>query len=148
MNNANREPLSSSPRENRPDQNWNLVESNGKLGLVDPAHPEQSAITIEFPAYLASARGRSELASLPLIRAMHVANKNHAEIIRQAIENGGRDNIQGVMKAIESTDAIEYTAHKAREEADLALNALQNIAESEYKEALVNLAEFSVNRSY
>ena len=70
MNNANRDPLSSSSRENRPGQNWNLVESNGKLGLVDPAHPEQSAITIEFPAYLASARGRSELASLPLIRAM------------------------------------------------------------------------------
>jgi len=46
------------------------VETNGKLGLVDPDHPERSAVTIEFPVYLASARGRSELASLPLVRAM------------------------------------------------------------------------------
>jgi len=86
--------------------------------------------------------------TLPLIRAMSVADTPHAEIIRQAIVNGGRDNIQEVMKAIESTDAIEYTARKAREEADLALGALQNIPKSEYKEALINLAEFSVNRSY
>ena len=86
--------------------------------------------------------------TLPLIRAMSVGDEAQQQIIRQAILEGGRDNIHEVMKAIESTDAIEYTAHKAREEADLALNALQNIAESEYKEALVNLAEFSVNRSY
>ena len=86
--------------------------------------------------------------TLPLIRAMGVAHKSQAEIIRQAILNGGRDNIQEVMKAIESTDAIEYTARKAREEADLALKMLQNIPDSDYKEALTNLAEFSVNRSY
>jgi octaprenyl-diphosphate synthase len=77
-----------------------------------------------------------------------MGDKAHAETIREAILNGGRDNIQEVMKAIESTDAIEYTAHRARQEADLALSMLQNIPESEYKDALVNLAEFSVNRAF
>ena len=67
MINANRDPLTNNSRDNRPDQNWNLVETNGKLGLVDPDHPERP---IEFPVYLASARGRSELPSLPLVRAM------------------------------------------------------------------------------
>jgi octaprenyl-diphosphate synthase len=86
--------------------------------------------------------------TLPLIRAMSVGDTAHATTIRDAIVNGGRDNIQDVMKAIESTDAIAYTAHRARQEADLALNMLQNIPESEYKDALVNLAEFSVNRTY
>jgi octaprenyl-diphosphate synthase len=86
--------------------------------------------------------------TLPLIRAMSMGDKAHAETIREAILNGGRDNIQEVMKAIESTDAIEYTAHRARQEADLALSMLQNIPESEYKDALVNLAEFSVNRAF
>lgn len=49
---------------------WELVEAGGKLGLVDHTHPELAAVTIEFPAFLASARGRSELASQPLIRAI------------------------------------------------------------------------------
>jgi octaprenyl-diphosphate synthase len=86
--------------------------------------------------------------TLPLIRAMSVGDTAHADTIRGAIVNGGRDNIQDVMKAIESTDALAYTAHRARQEADLALSMLQNIPESEYKDALANLAEFSVNRTY
>jgi octaprenyl-diphosphate synthase len=86
--------------------------------------------------------------TLPLIRAMSVGDKVDADTIRDAIVNGGRDNIQDVMKAIESTDAIAYTAHRARQEADIALSMLQNIPESEYKDALVNLAEFSVNRTF
>jgi octaprenyl-diphosphate synthase len=86
--------------------------------------------------------------TLPLIRAMSVAEQAQGEIIRQAIIKGGRDTIEEVMKVIESTDAIEYTARKAREEADLALGALQSAPDSEYKEALIHLAEFSVNRSY
>jgi len=51
-------------------ENWCLIESNGRLGLVDRARPEQSAVTVDFPVHLKSARGRSELAALPLIRAM------------------------------------------------------------------------------
>jgi len=86
--------------------------------------------------------------TLPLIRAMSVGDKAQSDTIREAILNGGRDSIAEVMKAIESTDAIAYTAHKARQEADLALSMLQNIPESEYKDALVNLAEFSVNRTF
>lgn len=86
--------------------------------------------------------------TLPLIRAMIVGDKAQSQIIREAIVNGGRDSIHHVMKAIESTDAIAYTAHRARREAELALSMLRNIPESEYKDALANLAEFSVNRTY
>ena len=86
--------------------------------------------------------------TLPLIRAMSVGESQNTETIRQAILNGGRDNITQVMKAIESTDAIAYTAQKARQEADLALKMLENIPNSKYKDALINLAEFSVNRAY
>lgn len=86
--------------------------------------------------------------TLPLIRAMSVGGPQHADVIRDAILNGGLENISQVMKAIESTDAIEYTAHKARQEADTALQMLEKIPASEYKDALINLAEFSVNRTY
>jgi len=86
--------------------------------------------------------------TLPLIRAMRQGTKAQSALIRKAIETGGRDNITEVMAAIESTDAIEYTAHKAREEADLAIAQLQNIPASNYTDALKTLADFSVSRTY
>ncbi len=86
--------------------------------------------------------------TLPLIRAMRQGTKAQSTLIRTAIKTGGRDNITEVMAAIESTDAIAYTARKAREEADLAIAQLQNIPASNYTAALKTLADFSVSRTY
>ncbi len=86
--------------------------------------------------------------TLPLIRAMRQGTKAQSALIRKAIETGGLDNISEVMTAIESTDAIAYTARKAREEADLAIAQLQNIPASNYTDALKTLADFSVSRTY
>lgn len=86
--------------------------------------------------------------TLPLIRAMTVGVKQQADIIYNAIRNNGHDNIEAVINAIESTDAIAYTANKAREEADKAITMLQNVPESPYRDALYALAEFSINRTY
>jgi 16S rRNA (guanine1516-N2)-methyltransferase len=75
MINANPEPLINNPSKNSHSREpssdtWSLTESGGRLGLIDQSHPGMPPVTIEFPAYLTSARGRSELASLPLIRAI------------------------------------------------------------------------------
>jgi len=86
--------------------------------------------------------------TLPLIRAMRQGSAEQANIIRQAIEQGGREHIDQVMAAIESTDAIAYTARKAREEADLAIQCLQSIPSSTYADALKTLADFSVSRTF
>jgi len=86
--------------------------------------------------------------TLPLIRAMRQGTKEQSTLIRKAIETGGRNNIAEVMAAIESTDAIAYTARKAREEANLAIAQLQNIPASNYTDALKVLADFSVSRTY
>lgn len=86
--------------------------------------------------------------TLPLIRAMRQGTAEQTALIRNAIESGGRDHISEVMSAIESTDAIAYTARKAREEADLAIQQLQHIPASEYADALKTLADFSVSRTY
>lgn len=86
--------------------------------------------------------------TLPLIRAMHQGTGEQAEIIRHAIESGGRSNINAVTHVIESTDAIAYTARKAREEADLAIQCLQDIPPSIYTDALKTLADFSANRTF
>ena len=86
--------------------------------------------------------------TLPLIRAITQGTEEQADIIRQAIETGGRNNIQAVMRVIESTDAIAYTAKKAREEADLAIQYLNVIPSSVYRDALKTLADFSVSRTF
>lgn len=86
--------------------------------------------------------------TLPLIRAMTVGVKQQTDIIRNAIRNSGHDNIEAVINAIESTDAIAYTANKAKEEADKAIAMLQNIPASPYRDALYALTEFSISRTY
>lgn len=86
--------------------------------------------------------------TLPLIHAMKHGTPEQSRAIRQAIENGGLEHIDTVMDAIESTQAIAYTAQSAQQEADLAIEALAEIPDSPYKDALYGLAEFSVNRSY
>jgi len=86
--------------------------------------------------------------TLPLIHAIKTGSDGQAKLVRNAIENGGREYIDGVRQAIESTNAIEYTAQLARREADAAIRALAPVPETRYKEALYSLAEFSVRRNY
>jgi len=53
-----------------------------------------------------------------------------------------------VIAAIESTDAIAYTARLAEQEATRAKTALSALPESGYRDALAALADFSVDRSF
>lgn len=85
--------------------------------------------------------------TLPILRAMEVGTKEQREALRTIIENGGREHIDTVMAAIESTDAIEYTSRLAKEEAEKAKQALAALPETPFREALTALADFSVRRS-
>jgi octaprenyl-diphosphate synthase len=84
--------------------------------------------------------------TLPLIRAMQVGTPEVSALIREVIEKGGVDRVDEVIKAIQSTDAIEYTANLAREEARLAKEALEALPVSAYRDALAAVADFSVDR--
>lgn len=86
--------------------------------------------------------------TLPLIYAMRTGTKEQEQVIRHAIEHGGKDNIEQVTDAIDATGAISYTNLIAREEARLAMDALTILPDSPYKQAMHDLANFSVTRSY
>ncbi|MBT8420484.1 MAG: polyprenyl synthetase family protein [Gammaproteobacteria bacterium] len=86
--------------------------------------------------------------TLPLIYAMRVGTESQVAIIREAIREGQGDKIQRIIETVESTGAIAYTAAAARAEADLALQALNVVPPSSYRDALAGLATFSVNRTY
>ena len=86
--------------------------------------------------------------TLPLIQAMAVGNSQQRAVIRKAIEEGGRDQIGSVLHAIESTDAIAYTAALAQTQVQLAKDALDTLPASPYTEALRELADYAVSRTY
>ncbi len=86
--------------------------------------------------------------TLPLIHAMRSGNSKQVKIVREAIEQGGRENIAEVIEAVVQTGAIDYTAAAAEKEAEKAISFLELVPDSKYKQALITLAEFSVNRNH
>ncbi|MBI1196014.1 MAG: octaprenyl diphosphate synthase [Gammaproteobacteria bacterium] len=86
--------------------------------------------------------------TLPLIHAMRTGTEEQAAVIRNAIESGGLETINEVMAAIESTGALAYTARSAMDESQRAIEALKEIPDSPYKEAMIALAEFAAKRTY
>lgn len=86
--------------------------------------------------------------TLPLIHALNQGDAARRRLLRNAIERGGLEQIDAVIGAIESTGSIAYTARKAEVEANLARRALAAIPGSPFKQALLDLAYFSVHRDY
>jgi octaprenyl-diphosphate synthase len=84
--------------------------------------------------------------TLPLIHALGKATPSSARLIREAIRNGGREHLEEVLCAIESTGGLEYTTALAHTEAEQALAALDNLPATPYREALAALAHFTVCR--
>ncbi|MGB5163904.1 MAG: octaprenyl diphosphate synthase [Woeseiaceae bacterium] len=85
-------------------------------------------------------------ATLPLIHAMQQGSANDVAIIRAAIREGGLDQLDKITSIIESTGALQYTSARAQEAAADAIAALSDVPDSDYKQALIVLAEFSVSR--
>ncbi len=86
--------------------------------------------------------------TLPLIYTIQNGTKEQADIVCKAIEENGLDYIDAVTEAIQATGAIDYTADCAEKESQLAIAALENVTDSEYKTALIDLAEFAVHRTF
>jgi octaprenyl-diphosphate synthase len=85
-------------------------------------------------------------ATLPLIYAMQHGDSAQRELIRNAVLEGGLDDLETIRSIIESTGALQYTAARAQEAAAVAIDALSEIPDSDYKQALIAIAEFSVRR--
>ena len=86
--------------------------------------------------------------TLPLIYAMKHGTEQQAQVIRTAIEQGQRDKIEDIISIIHQTGAIDYTSRAAKQEVETAKAALAIIDDSSYKDALLALADFSIERTY
>lgn len=84
--------------------------------------------------------------TLPLIYAMENGSDSERKMIRAAIESDGLPRLGDIQSIIESTGALRYTTARAQEAADIAIDSLTAIPESDYKQAMIAIAEFAVKR--
>jgi octaprenyl-diphosphate synthase len=86
--------------------------------------------------------------TLPLILARERCNEKERDLLDEAILNGGLDDLSPVLAIIEKTDSLNSTMTVARNMADEARQAIQDLPASPWREALEQLADYSVNRNH
>ncbi|TAL87460.1 MAG: octaprenyl-diphosphate synthase [Rhodanobacter sp.] len=90
--------------------------------------------------------------TLPLIYALEHANSDpgraaQAQSLRHAIEHGGLDSLDRIIASIRDSGALERTHARAVAHAGAARQALDALPASLYRDALADLADYSVQRS-
>ena len=86
--------------------------------------------------------------TLPLLYAMRKGNETQRTLIRKTIEQGGLEDFSAIIQAVKDTGALDYVRDVAKNEAQLACQAIAHLPSNQYREAMVALAEFSVSRSF
>ena len=87
--------------------------------------------------------------TLPLLHAMRHAKPAQAAMIRKAIEDGnGRHLLEPVLETMRECGSLDWTRQAAEREADKAINALQILPDSPWRQALEALAHMSVQRAF
>ncbi len=84
--------------------------------------------------------------TLPLIYAMKKSNKAQKMTIKNAIKEGGINNLSDVIQIIDETNAIENVQKKSLLYLSDIQSLLSSYEESSYKKTIMELAEFSVHR--
>ncbi|KGM56887.1 octaprenyl-diphosphate synthase [Lysobacter arseniciresistens ZS79] len=87
-------------------------------------------------------------ATLPLIHAIRHADAATATRLRKAIEDGDTDALPAVVEAIHATGGLDYSRQRARDYAELAVDALDGLADNDYVAALRGLAAYAVSRDH
>jgi octaprenyl-diphosphate synthase len=86
--------------------------------------------------------------TLPLIYVMQNGSPEQAACVRRAIEEGGRDDFPAVLAAIRASGALDHARRQAGEEAARAREAIACLGDSQFREALLQLTLFAVERNH
>lgn len=85
--------------------------------------------------------------TLPLIIALQRSKGDEAKQIREAIEEGGLQNIDDIIQTINNTNALDYTVDVAKAEVALAISQLDHLPDTQYKSALIALTWLCIERT-
>ena len=86
--------------------------------------------------------------TLPLIVAMRNGSPQQASTVRQAILTGEVADIDNLLKTVKATGGLQYTEALAVAEIDKATACLEKLPSSVYRDAMHDLARYSINREY
>jgi octaprenyl-diphosphate synthase len=86
--------------------------------------------------------------TLPLIYVMQNGSPEQAACVRRAIEEGGRDDFAVVLAAVRESGALDHARRQAVEEAARAREAIACLGDSQFREALLQLTLFAVERNH
>lgn len=86
--------------------------------------------------------------TLPLLHVMKTGTDSQVQLVRTALEQGGRDAFAEILEAVKETGALEATMVVAEAEVNSAKQSLSLLPDSQYREALLELATFSIDRRF
>ena len=84
--------------------------------------------------------------TLPLIHLLSNGTEEQRALVRQAIEQGGTEHFDAIFAAIQASGALEYTRQAAEREAAAAEAAANALPPSLFRQTLIDLCAFSLQR--
>ncbi len=86
--------------------------------------------------------------TLPLIYAMQKGTTEQSAIISTAIRNGDASQIDAILHIVQATGAMTYTLDAARQQVTKAVAQLSALPNNIYTQAMREVAEFALARSF
>lgn len=86
--------------------------------------------------------------TLPLIYLMQHGSPEQRQLVRACIENGDEQHFDEILAAITGSGALDYTKREAEKAARRAANSISGMAHSHFKDSLLQLCAFAVDRNY
>jgi octaprenyl-diphosphate synthase len=86
--------------------------------------------------------------TLPLIYLMENGTPEQRALVRDCIEQGDEQHFDAILAAITSSGALDYTRRAAEAAAQRATDAVAGLPDSPYKQALLQLSVFAVDRNH
>jgi octaprenyl-diphosphate synthase len=86
--------------------------------------------------------------TLPLIYLMQHGTSAQRELVRACIENGDAAHFGEILTAVTSSGALDYTKRAAEQAARRAAESVSALPHSQFKESLLQLCTFAVDRNH
>lgn len=86
--------------------------------------------------------------TLPLIYLMKNGTEEQRQLVRHGIVNANASHFDAILAAVAECGALAYARQMAEKSADLAAHAILQLPHSQYRDSLLQLCAFAVDRNH
>lgn len=86
--------------------------------------------------------------TLPLIYLMQHGSSEQRQLVRSCIEQGNEQHFDEILCAVTSSGALDYTRKEAEKAGQRAAEAIAAVPHSHFKDSLLQLCAFAVDRNH